>query len=54
MIAAPVQRVSKPYRRRIVKPETAWANLFITPRIISMLIFALGPMIATLILSFGN
>ena len=54
MIAAPAQRSSKPSRRRIVKPETAWAYLFIAPQIIGTLIFALGPMIATLVLSFGN
>ncbi len=54
MIAATARRSSTPYRRRIVKPETAWAYLFIAPQIIGTLIFALGPMIATLVLSFGN
>jgi len=54
MIAATAQRSSKPYRRRLVKPETAWAYLFIAPQVIGLLVFALGPMIATLVLSFGN
>ncbi len=54
MIAATAPRANKPNRRRLVKPETAWAYLFIAPQVIGTLIFALGPMIATLVLSFGN
>jgi len=54
MSAATAPRASKPARWRLVKSETAWAYFFIAPQIIGTLIFAVGPMIATVVLSFGN
>ncbi len=52
MIAATVPRTNKPYRRRLVKPETAWAYLFIAPQIVGLLAFAVFPTIAVIGLSF--
>ena len=52
MIAASAQRSVKPYRRRIVKPETAWAYLFIAPQILGLLAFAVFPTLAVIVLSF--
>ncbi len=54
MIAATAPGASKPHRRRLMKSETAWAYLFIAPQVIGLLVFALGPMIAVLVLSFGS
>jgi multiple sugar transport system permease protein len=38
----------------MVKRETAWAYFFLAPQLVGLIAFALGPMIAVLILSFGS
>ncbi|MGH2344367.1 MAG: carbohydrate ABC transporter permease [Chloroflexota bacterium] len=37
-----------------MKRDTAWAYLFIAPQMVGLLAFALGPMLAIVVLSFGS
>lgn len=41
-------------RPRLLGPETRWAYVFLLPWLIGLLVFQLGPMVASLVLSFTN
>ncbi|HZU87255.1 MAG TPA: sugar ABC transporter permease [Anaerolineaceae bacterium] len=51
-MAFPVSRIASPFGKGLRRSETKWAYLLISPWIIGFVIFTLGPMIASLVLSF--